>query len=145
MASQNIIIPRNDLAIKKSYLVEIPLTNTQQGAQIKFLRNDVLNPLGTRSVKFTGLETFTSEKLLSSESGRPVVTNIEGPALAVTLVFKDVEFVKLYPYMGLNTNANYGMIRRLNNVEIDLTKSFITVLDASVLNTKSAIFNFIYE
>ena len=144
-ATSGLVIPRNDLAIRKSYLVSIPLTNVAQGTEIKFQRNDVLNPQGTGSVIFTGLETFLDSELSYDSDGNPVVTGPDGVQLALTLVWEDVEFIKDYPYLAFNTLASYGMIRRLNHVKIDLTKSYVKVLSTTATKGNAAVFNFFYQ
>ena len=140
-----LVIPRNDLAIRKSYLVSIPLTNVSNGTEIKFQRNDVLNPRGTGSVIFTGLETFVNSQISFDTDGNPTVTGSDSTGLALTLVWEDVEFIKDFPYGAFNTAANYGMIRRLNHVKIDLTKSYIKIIDTTVTLNNAAVFNFFYQ
>lgn len=141
---QKIIIPRNDLAIVRSYQTELPISNVGIGSVIKFLRNDVLNPNGTGSVEFTGLEVYTKTLFAKGESGNDVISDTDAPKIALTLVYKDVEFIKLFPYTGLISQANFGMIRRLDRVKIDLTKSYITVLDSGIPANTSCIFNWFF-
>lgn len=139
-----IIIPRNDLSIDCSYQFEIPLTNTGQGGKNQFPRNDILNPKGTGSVLFTGWEVYTRDFLVRAESGNNVVTPADATKLTVTLVFKEDEFVYQFPYIGLISALNYGMIRRLDRKQIDITKSYITVMDAGLAASQSAVINWFF-
>ena len=138
------VIARNDLAIEKSYLISVPLTQVSQGSEIIFGVNNVLNPEGNSSVIFTGLEVYTATYLSNDPSGNPVVTLTDAPQLSVTLVWDDVEFVKDYAYNGFNSSLNFGMIRRLNHVKIDLTKSYVKIVGSTVTLDNSAVFNFFY-
>lgn len=139
-----IIIPRNDLRIKRSYLVEVPINDIGVGAKPNFERDNVLNPDGTGSVIFTSLEVYTFDLMTKAPSGRPVITQAEAQKLVCTFMWKSDEFIKSYPLTGLISNINYGMIRNLDKVKIDLTKSYLSVLDAGIGAGKSAIFNFTF-
>ena len=142
--NSEIIIPRNDLSIENSYQFEVPLTSVGLGAKNQFPRNDILNPKGTGSVVFTGLEVYTSDFLSKSESGRDVVTPADATKLAITLCYKEKEFVYYFPYIGLISALNFGMIRRLDRQKIDITKSYVTILQAGIVGDKSAILNWFF-
>lgn len=145
MNRQNIIIPRNDLAIRRSYQVEVPLNNTGVNARNYFLRNDILNPKGVGSVLFTGMEVYTSDFFAKTETGRDTVSPTDATKLALTLMFKEKEVVYYFPYIGLISALNFGMIRRLNRIQIDLTKSYITILDSGIAANRSAVVNFFFD
>lgn len=142
---EKIIIPRNDLSIRRSYLVEVPIVSTGVGSKPEFQRDNVLNPNTTASVIFTGVEVYTSDFLVKAPSGNAVITPAEAAKLVVTFVWEDNEFVRQEPLIGLIAAVNFGMIRRLDRVRIELTKSYLTVLDAGIGANKSAIFNFFFE
>lgn len=144
---QPLIIPRNDLAIYRTYQVEVPLNNTTAGAKNKFVLNEVLNPKATGSVVFTGMETFYDAFCAKSESGRPVVDIADSKKIAIVLAYGANEFMYLMPYLAMNSAFNFGMIRRLKNIKVSLTNSYIQIMDdtAAISNTKSAIVNFYYR
>lgn len=142
-----LLIPRNDLSIYKSYQIEVPLNDVNQGSKNKFTLNEILNPKATGSVIFTGVDCFTDDLLKKSESGRPVVTSTDAAKLAVTLAYGSREDIYLYPYTGLISVVNYGMIRRLKNIQLTLTNCYVQIMDSAVpiAAGKSAIFNFYYR
>lgn len=142
-----LLIPRNDLAIEKSYQVEIPLNNTTAGAKNKFVLNEILNPKATGSVLFTAAEAMTVDLQTKSETGRPVVSSADAAKIAVVLAWGSSEDIYLFPYTSLISVVNYGMIRRLKNIKISLTNSYIQILDDAVpiAAGKSAVINFMYR
>lgn len=143
---QGLVIPRNDLAIRKSYAISVVMpANVAQGNEIYFGVNNVLNPKGTGSVIFTGLECYINTEAAFDASGNPVFVAADATQASLTLVWEDVEFLKDYPYNGFNTDANFGMIRRLNHVKIDLTKSYVKVLGTTMTAGNCALLNFFYQ
>lgn len=144
--AEKIIVPRSDLVIKRTYAVEVPLINLAQGQTNLFPRNDVLNPTGDAggSVIFTGVEAYTADFLSKAESGNDVVSSADALKLSVNLNFANNDFIYYYPYLGFISFANYGMIRRLDRVQIDLTKSTIVIMEAGIAAGKSVVLNFHY-
>lgn len=149
MEQTKIVVPRLDLQIRKSYLIEIPLDDgtTAPGVNSKpsFQRDNLLNPESTGSVIFTGWESEIVDYLAVAPSGRPVISATDATKLAITLMWQDKEFIKLQPYTGIISAISFGMIRRLDNVQINLTKSYITVLASGITAGKSAVINFYYR
>jgi len=63
----------------------------------------------------------------------------------VTFAVRETEEVYQIPYFTLISAANAGMIREFANKQINLTKSYVTILDSTNLNAaESCIFNFYY-
>jgi hypothetical protein len=66
--------------------------------------------------------------------------------IIVTFAEASTETVYQYPLSDLIPGNNAGLIRLFNDKEINLPKSYITILDPTNLNIDDAvIFNFIYE
>ena len=142
--TQKIVIPRNDLPIRRSYLVEVPITNTGVGAKPEFQRDNVLNPDSVGSVIFTGVDVMYDSLLAKAPSGNSVITATEAGKLTTTFIWKDDEFIRQQPLVSLISAINFGMIRKLDRRQIELTKSYLTVLDAGIGANKSAVFIFYY-
>lgn len=144
-ANGNIYLPRNDISIYRSYTVEIPLNNVGVGAQNPFLLNEFLQTEATGSVIYMGLEAWTVNQQDATASGRAVVSNAEAAKLAVTFKWGQKEIIYLAPYVGYVALINFGMIRRLDQLQFSLSDSYIQVLSAGIAANKSALMTFYFK
>ena len=127
--------------ILKSYLIEVNLGTTVpgQGTNIPFQDYPQL-----RDIYITGITTSDSNTVTFSPAGKQVVTTLSG--ISVTFIDKfNMEILRGYSAKELNPYYQYGFYRDFNPFQLQLTKSFITILDNTGLNAgESVIFNIFY-
>ena len=140
-----LVIPRNDIAIKNSYTVEVPLENFTRGSNNMFQLNQFLQNKGTGSVIYTGLDVYFATQQSRSESNRPVISSVNAARIAITLRYGGKDQIYLAPYVSYNSNVNYGMIRRFKPQGFDLTDSYIKVLEDLPDGTTSALLTFYFD
>ena len=127
--------------ILRSYLAEVNLGTTTPGNGQNINVQDYPQ---LREVYICGLEVFDSAQLSISPSGKAVVTQLKG--LSVTLMDKfNMEMVYQYPAFDLNPANVGGFYRDLKPFYLQLTKSYVTVLDATtVAANESVMLNIFY-
>lgn len=127
--------------IIRSYLTEVNLgTSTPgNGANINIKDYPQL-----RDIYVTGVEVFSNNVITLSPSGKTVVSDLKGITLTLVDVF-NMEIVYQYPTYDLNPVNVGGFYRDINPFQLQLTKSYITILDAGALNqNESVMINFYY-
>lgn len=144
-ADQRIMIPRNDISIFKARTVEVPLTGAGVNAENKFLLDEVLNPKGTGSVIFLGMQTWTDAEQSFSNTGRPIVPLGNALKLSITMMWGNEEKMYQVPYLDFNSALNYGMIRRLKALQFSLTNSRMLNMEALGTSNQSALVTFYYR
>ncbi len=127
--------------ILRSYLAEVNLGTTTPGNGQNINVQDYPQ---LRDVYVCGVEVFDSSQLAISPSGKTVVTTLNG--LTLTLMDKfNMEMLYQYPAYDLNPANVGGFYRDFKPFYLQLTKSFITVLDAtSVAANQSVMLNIFY-
>jgi hypothetical protein len=127
--------------ILRSYLAEVNLGSTTPGNGQNINIQDYPQ---LRDVYICGVEVFDSGQLAISPSGKTVVTGLNG--LTLTLMDKfNMEMLYQYPAFDLNPANVGGFYRDFKPFYLQLTKSFITVLDAtSVAANQSVMLNIFY-
>lgn len=127
--------------IQKSYLVELNLGTVAAQKQINFAYNPQL-----AGKLIYAIAVFSSTQLSLSPGGLAMVTNAGLADLAVTFTVGDQQDFYLLPSADLNSPLIYGAIRMIEPKELNLTKSFVTILSTTtVANNQSVCFNFIYK
>lgn len=127
--------------IIRSYLTEVNLgTSTPgNGANINIKDYPQL-----RDIYVTGVEVFSDNVITLSPSGKTVVSDLKGITLTLVDVF-NMEIVYQYPTYDLNPVNVGGFYRDINPFQLQLTKSYITILDAGALSAnESVMINFYY-
>lgn len=128
-------------SIVKSYLIEINLGNTApgNGQNINFQDYPQL-----RDVYLTGIESFQYGQVNISPAGKTVVSALTG--ITLTLMDKyNMEMIYQYPTTDLNPLSVGGFYRDFVPFNLQLTKSYISILDNTGLNAnESVIFNIFY-
>ena len=82
--------------------------------------------------------------LAISPSGKNVTTNNSGIAVTLMDIF-NMEIIKNYPAKGLDPFYNYGFYRDFTDINLQLTKSYITILNNTALAAnESVILNIFY-
>lgn len=126
--------------INRSYLTEVKLVNVpSNGQKVPFLDVPQL-----RNVFTTSITAYTATQLTTSPQSNIVVGSLVG--LVLTLAIVNTEEVYQIPCIDLQPQSNSGLMRLFKNKQVNLPKSYITILDATGLNqNESVVFNFIYE
>ena len=127
--------------ILRSYLAEVNLGTTTPGNGQNINIQDYPQ---LRDIYICGVEIFDGTQLSISPAGKTVVTNLAG--LSLTLMDKfNMEMVYQYPAFDLNPANVGGFYRDFKPFFLQLTKSYITVLDAStVAANQSVMLNIFY-
>jgi hypothetical protein len=127
--------------IFRSYLAEINLGTTVPGAgqNINFQDYPQL-----RDVFLTGVIVSDVNTLSVSPAGKAVVSDMSG----ITVTFMDkynMEMIYQYPLKSLDPINNSGFYRDFVPFELQLTKSYITILDpAALVANESVMLNIFY-
>jgi hypothetical protein len=126
--------------ILRSYLIEVNVGNTApgQGQNINFQDYPQL-----RDIFLCGIIASDSGQLSKSPSGKTVVTTLVDAT--VTLMDKfNMETIFQYPLYDLNPADQSGFYRDFVPFPIQLTKSYITILNNTYTANQSFIFNILY-
>lgn len=135
-----------EFVIKNSYLTEIDLGAAPGlGAKIYFKDYPNLTPRGGQQIIFTGLEAYYVDVLEFSPNGIQLLTLAELSKLTFTLAVGSNEVMFKMPATNLVTFLNGGFIRKLNNLQVTLTKSYVTVNAAGITANRAVAFNWYYE
>jgi hypothetical protein len=127
--------------ILRSYLTEVNLGATLPGNGQNINIQDYPQ---LRDIMITGVEVFDSGEVSLSPSGKAVVPTLTG--ITLTLLDKfNMEVVYQYPTFDLNPTNVAGFYRDFVPFPLQLTKSYITVLNnAGLAANQSVILNFFY-
>lgn len=127
--------------ILRSYLAEVNLGTTTPG---KGQNVNIQDYPQLRDVYITGVEVFDENQLAQSPSGKAVVNTLTG--ITLTLMDKfNMEMLYQYPTFDLNPANVGGFYRDFKPFALQLTKSFITILDTTGLAAnESVMLNFFY-
>jgi hypothetical protein len=127
--------------IVRSYLAEVNLGNTApgNGQNINFQDYPQL-----RDIYITGITAFENAQVAVSPSGKTVVGNLLGIAVSLKDIY-NMDMVFQYPTFDLQPSNVGGFYRDFVPFELQLTKSYITILsNAGLAANESVIFNFFY-
>lgn len=127
--------------ILRSYLIEVNLGSSTPGAGQNINIQDYPQ---LRDVYITGIEAFNADQITKSPAGKDVVTTNTG--ITLTLMDKyNMEMMFQYPTSDLNPGVVSGFYRDIVPFYLQLTKSYITILDTTGLSAnESVIFNVFY-
>lgn len=121
--------------ILRSYLAEVNLGTTTPGNGQNINIQDYPQ---LREVYICGIEIFDSAALSISPSGKTVVGQLKG--LTLTLMDKfNMEIIYQYPAFDLNPINVGGFYRDFKPFFLQLTKSYISVLDASTVSANQSV------
>lgn len=121
--------------ILRSYLAEVNLGTTTPGNGQNINIQDYPQ---LREVYICGLEIFDSNQLALSPSGKTVVSQLKG--LTITLMDKfNMEMIYQYPAFDLNPANVGGFYRDIKPFFLQLTKSYITVLDSTTVSANQSV------
>jgi hypothetical protein len=127
--------------ILRSYLIEVNFGNTLPGNGVNINFQDYPQ---LRNIMLTGITVADTNTLAISPSGKNVTTSNSGIAVTLMDIF-NMEIIKNYPAKGLDPFYNYGFYRDFTDINLQLTKSYITILDnTNLLANQSVILNIFY-
>jgi len=129
--------------IKNSYLIEVNISTPAVGQRYYFLDVPTLR---APYIFVNGIEAYTRDQVFFSPLNALVVTQAGSTGIVVTFAVKESEDIYQMPLFSFVSGYNAGIIRELANKQINLTKSYITILDPSNINAgESCIFNIYYQ
>jgi hypothetical protein len=127
--------------IVRSYLAEVNLGNTApgNGQNINFQDYPQL-----RDIYITGITAFEDGQVAVSPSGKAVVPNLLGIAVSLKDIY-NMDMIYQYPSFDLQPSNVGGFYRDFVPFELQLTKSYITILsNVGLAANESVIFNIFY-
>jgi len=104
-----------------------------------------LTPRNGQKIIFTGVEAYFADVLNTSPNGVQLLTLAELSRLTVTIAVGSNEKLYKMPCTNLCTFLNGGFIRKLNNLQVTITKCYITVNAAGIAANRAICFNWYYE
>ena len=129
--------------IVRSYLTEINVGTTQpgNGTNINFKDYPQL-----RDIFITGFAFYDISQVSLSPAGKAIVPANALPGITVTLLdIYNMEMIYQYPSYDANPINASGFYRDIFPFQLQLTKSYITVLDnTNIAANESVIVNFFY-
>lgn len=127
--------------ILRSYLAEINFGSTipGNGSTVQFQYFPQLE-----NVVIYGIEAIKANVMALSPTAQALVTTLTG--LSVTIVNKNQKnIIEGYPCYDLDPSTTGGLYRNFKPFELNLVKSFVTIMDASTLiANQSVCFNVFY-
>jgi hypothetical protein len=113
------------IPIQRSYLIEVNVgtTNPGNGVNINFQDYPQL-----RNIFLTGVQVFDNNSVSISPSGKTVVGALTGATVTLMDIYNQ-EIMRQYPAQDLSPYYNSGIYRDFKPFQLQLTKSFITILD----------------
>ena len=127
--------------IQRSYLIEVNCgtTNPGNGTNIPFQDYPQL-----RNIYLCGVQVFDLASVTISPAGRTVVGALTGATITLVDIYNQ-EILRQYPAQDLSPYYNSGIYRDFKPFQLQLTKSFITILDnTSTAANESFIVNVLY-
>lgn len=135
-----------EFTIRNSYLTEIDFAAAPTaGEKIFFKDYPNLTPRNGRKIIFTGVEAYYSDFLSTSPNGITVLGLSDVAKLTVTIAVGSTERLYKMPFTNLVTFLNGGFIRKLNNLEVTITKCYVTINAGGIPANRSVCFNWYYE
>jgi hypothetical protein len=129
--------------IFRSFLTEINFTGSAPGAGAVY-NWATINEL--RDVWITGFECFWGASLVKSPAGKTVVNISNAPGIVVTISdTKSQSHITQMPSTDLTPVLQTGFYRDFVPFQLDLTKSYITILDpGTIAANESFVANILY-
>ena len=127
--------------ILRSYLIEVNLGTSIPGNGQNINIQDYPQ---LREIMLIGVEVFDDSQLAVSPSGKTVVGTLTG--ITLTLLDKfNMEMIYQYPTFDLNPANVGGFYRDFVPFQLQLTKSYISILNVGALAAnQSVMINFLY-
>ena len=135
----------HNLTVKNSQLVSAKIsTNPTAGKSFKI--NETGN-ITTNNVMLYGISAYTADQLAKSLEDNTVISAAAAKGLVVTIQDNNNNTpIQSIPYMELVRASNSGLVLMISPVEVDLSKCFISIVDATGLSLNEvAVFNVYYD
>lgn len=127
-------------AIIKSYLIEVNVGATAPGQGTNISIQDYPQ---LRDIYLCGIIASDSGQVAKSPSGKTIVSSLTGATITLMDKFNQ-ETIFQYPLYDLNPADQSGFYRDFKPFPLQLTKSYITILDAVYSANQSFILNMLY-
>lgn len=128
--------------IKNSYFTTVSIPATGAGTKAFFQYDPILE-----NKKFIGLEVVSASQLSVAPDNSTMIVEADVPKF--TLVLQDMRSTDKVYQTPLNTfypAANGGIIRSLDDIDVNITKSYIQIVDSTGLAAGESVgFNFYFE
>lgn len=132
------------IRIKRSFLTEVILSSVAVGTRAFF--QDVPQ-IRMQNILVESIEAFCATQLTTSPTQRTVIASANVPCVSVSFAVGMQNTIELdnIPLYDLIPGNNSGLMRLYNDKRINLTKSYVTILNAgSLAANQSVLFNIIY-
>ena len=131
----------NNLVIKRSQLVEFPITGTPTTLR-RYTARTVQN-LSRNNIILYGIECYTEDQLAATPSGGAVIDTADANQVVLTLMD---QFLYNAPIISLIRANVGGFVTILKPRIINLSDCYIQLTDATGIATnESVVFNFYYD
>lgn len=135
----------NNLVIKRSQLVEFPISGTP--TTLRRYKARTIPNLSRNNIILYGLECYTEDQLFQTPSGEPVVDTADSNKIVLTLMDTNKEqFIYNCPIVSLIRENVGGFVTLFKPRLINLNDAYIQLTDATGLASgENVVFNFYYE
>lgn len=135
----------NNLVIKRSQLVEFPITGTPTTNR-RYVARTVQN-LSRNNIILYGIECYTEDQLAATPSGGAVIDTADANQVVLTLMDTNKDqFLYNAPIISLIRENVGGFVTILKPRIINLSDCFIQLTDAAgIASGESVVFNFYYD
>lgn len=120
--------------IQRSYLIEVNVGTTVPGNGVNINFQDYPQ---LRNIYLTGIQTFDLQSISKSPSGKDVVSTLTNSTVTLVDIYNQ-EIMRQYPAQDLSPYYNSGIYRDFKPFQLQLTKSFITILDNNTINVNES-------
>lgn len=120
--------------IIRSYLIEANVGATVPGSNQNLIFTDYPQ---LRKVYVCGVQTFDVNQVARSPQGRTVVSTLVGTVLTL-MDENQKELIYKYPLFDLNPFSVGGFYRDIRPFPLQLTKSYLTILDPAGINANES-------
>jgi len=135
----------NNLVIKRSQLVEFPISGTP--TTLKRYTARTIQNLSKNNIILYGIECYTEDQLAATPSGGAVIDSVDANQVVLTLIDTNKnQFMYNAPITSLIRSSVGGFVTILKPRLINLGDCFIQLTDATgIASGESVVFNFYYD
>ncbi len=135
----------NNLVIKRSQLVEFPITGTP--TTLRRYKARTIPNLSRNNIILYGLECYTEDQLSQTPSGEAVVDTADSNKVVLTLMDTDKEqFIYNCPIESLIRSNVGGFVSVFKPRLINLQDCYVQLTDATgITANENVVFNFYYQ
>ena len=131
------MIVNGNLVAGRTYMTEVLLTSNSTNQSFNFLD---IPTLRFPNVAMEAIQIFTATQNTISPNGNTVIAASALPGLTLTLsIGGQEERIKDYSCYDLVPSLNGGLIRVFNNLQVNLVKSYIKIVDTSIVTANTSV------